>query len=247
MKEKLMTQQHKDYYYAVPNSVTYTYYLDDEVTDSSDYRELLQMLFNAGEDDVVRIVLSNYGGSLSTCVAIVNGIRSCRATTVGVLTSVAYSAAGAIWLACEGQEVHNHVGFMSHDGQGGTFGSMFQQKQHIEHSMAILRSLYEDVYKHFLSPEEIDTVLKNGDLWLTENEIIERLEKRSAIFKQEHEDKQKAAYDEMFAEFEGDEIPDEILKKLTKSQLIDYIKDEIDIVINEDGSFEIVDVEEIEQ
>ena len=242
-----MTQQHKDYYYAVPNSVTYTYYLDDEVTDSSDYRELLQMLFNAGEDDVVRIVISNYGGSLSTCVAIVNGIRSCRATTVGVLTSVAYSAAGAIWLACEGQEVHNHVGFMSHDGQGGTFGSMFQQKQHIEHSMTILRSLYEDVYKHFLSPEEIDTVLKNGDLWLTEKEIIGRLEKRKELFESEYEEKQQAEYEAMMLEFEGDDLPEEILKKLNKTQLIAYIRGNVDVKVEENGSFTIIEINDSDE
>jgi ATP-dependent protease ClpP protease subunit len=231
-----MNQQHKDYYYAIPNSITYTYYLDDEVTDSSDYRELLQMLQNAGEDDLVRIVISNYGGSLSTCIAIVNGLRACRATTVGVLTSVAYSAAGAIWLACEVQEVHNHVGFMGHDGQGGTFGSMFQQKQHIEHTMSILRSLYEDVYEHFLTKDEIETVLRNSDLWLTEKEIIERLEKRAELFKQQTEQRNKEAMNDLF----GDEeiIPDEVLNKLTKAQLIQYMKGEIGIKYEEvDGKY----------
>jgi len=235
-----MNQQHKDYYYAVPNSITYTYHLDDEVTDSSDYRELLQMLYNASEDDVVRIVVSNYGGSLSTCVAIVNGIRSCRATTIGVLTSVAYSAAGAIWLACEAQEVHNHVGFMSHDGQGGTFGSMFQQKQQIEHSMAILRSLYQDVYEHFLTEEEIEVVLKNGDLWLVEGDIVNRLKNRTKILEEKHKSQQEQMYTDMME----DDLPDAILNKLTKKQLIDYINGKINVNVLEDGKFEIVEIDE---
>ena len=238
-----MNQQHKDYYYAVPNSITYTYYLDDEVTDSSDYRELLQMLYNAGEDDVVRIVISNYGGSLSTCVAIVNAIRACRAVTVGVLTSVAYSAAGAIWLACEGQEVHNHVGFMSHDGQGATFGSMFQQKQHIEHSMAILRSLYTDVYQYFLTDDEIEKVLNNADMWLTEAEIIQRLEKRSELFKSESEKRKQDVIDDMFPDF-GEELDDKTLMKLTKPQLIDYMNGRIVVNVDDNGKISIVEVEE---
>lgn len=237
-----MNQQHKDYYYAVPNSITYTYYLDDEVTDSSDYRELFQMLYNASENDEVRIVISNYGGSLSTCVAIVNAVRSCRAVTVGVLTSIAYSAAGAIWLACEGQEVHNHVGFMGHDAVGGSYGALFQQKQRIEHEMAVLRSLYEDVYLHFLTTDEIETVLKNGDLWLTEKQIIERLEKRADMFKQEREAVQKALNEEIFDDF-GEELPDEVLMKLTKAQLISYMKGESIVTVGEDGKIKIENVE----
>lgn len=233
----------KDVYYVSPNSLTFTYYLDDEVTDPSDYRELFQMLYNAGQDDVVRLIISNYGGSLTTCVAITNAIRSCKAHTVGVLTSVAYSAAGAIWLACESQEVHNHVGFMGHDGQGGTYGSLHQQKLHVEHTMAILRSLYEDVYEHFLSPEEIETVLRNGDLWITEKEIITRLENRQKAFEEEHAAAKEAQYNDLMATFDEHEVPESILKKLTKSQLIDYLMDKVIIDIQEDGKFEVIPIE----
>ena len=158
-----------------------------------------------------------------------------------MLTSVAYSAAGAIWLACEAQEVHNHVGFMSHDGQGGTFGSMFQQKQHIEHSMAILRSLYCDVYHHFLSQEELDIVLKNGDLWLTEDQIISRLEKRQDLFDKEHQAKQQENLSDFLFE---EEVPEELLMKLTKKQLVDYAMGKIDVSQDDNGKLIITKVEE---
>ena len=45
-----MNNEHKDYYHAVPLAMEYTYPLDDEVTEASDYRQLMHLLRYAGED-----------------------------------------------------------------------------------------------------------------------------------------------------------------------------------------------------
>ena len=232
-----MTHNKKDYVYMTPVSTEYRYYLDTSVTETEDYHELTELLYNAGENDCVRIIISNFGGSLSTCVALVNAIRSCRALTIGVLASVAYSAGGAIWLACEAQEVGQHVGFMAHDGQSGNYGSLHQQKMSIEHDMTILRSLYTDVYEHFLTPEEVEVVLKNGDLWLAGNEIVERLEKRDALIKDQQTKvikAQEAAMEEAFNE-QFPEPSEADLKKLNKVQLIKLLTGEADL--DETGSY----------
>lgn len=222
-----MNNEHKDYYRAVPISTEYTYDLDDEVTEVSDYRELISLLRYATENDVVRININNYGGHLTTCIAIVNAIRNCQATTIGSLTGVAYSAAGAILLACDVQEIGNHVGFMAHPANGGDYGTLHQRQQSIKHTLEMLRSLYEDVYEGFLSKEEIDSILKQDDVWLNEKEIKSRLEKRNEYFENkllEQEIQDTEQLEEMF------NVPDEkILNKLTKSQLVRYIKGEIDV------------------
>lgn len=204
----------KDYVYGTPVATQYRYYLDESVSNPQDYHELFELLANAGENDLVRIIISNFGGSLVTCIAIVNAIRSTKAMTVGVLASVAYSAGGAIWLACEGQEVQQHVGFMAHDAQGGSFGSLFQQKQSIEHEMQILHSLYNDVYRGFLSEDEIEIILKNGDMWLSEKDICDRLDKRVAFFKAEDKANQQKAEKEFEEQMFGPEI------QFTKEQLV---------------------------
>ena len=214
----------KDYVYGTPVATEYRYYLDDSITDPQDYHELFELLANAGESDLVKLIISNFGGSLMTCLAIVNALRSSAATTIGVLTSVAYSAGGAIWLACNGQEVHNHVGFMAHDGNGASFGSLYQQKQNIEHEMIMLRSLYEDVYEGFFSQEEIEVILKNGDMWLNEKEIIDRLQKRDAHFKALAEEAEKKAEQEFEELFDDYDVPDWVYSKLSKGQLIQFAK-----------------------
>lgn len=232
----------KDCVYITPIVSEYRYYLDESVSSPQDYHELFELLNVASENDCVRIIISNFGGSLVTCLAIVNAIRSSKAMTVGVLASVAYSAGGVIWLACEGQEVQQHVGFMGHDGQGSSFGSLYQQKQSIEHEMVMLRSLYEDIYKHFLTPEEIEVLLKNGDLWLNEQEIVTRLGKRQELYEAEDAAnlaEQQKQLTEIFDE-EEPVLPDTILNKLTKPDLVNYIKGNIDVKILENGKFEIV-------
>lgn len=217
----------KDYVYGTPVATEYRYYLDTSVEETDNYHELFELLANAGENDLVKIIISNFGGSLVTCVAIVNALRSSAATTIGVLTSVAYSAGGVIWLACDGQEVHNHVGFLGHDGNGSSFGSLYQQKQNIEHEMIMLRSLYEDVYEGFFTQEEIEVILKNGDMWLNEKEIIDRLQKRDAHFKALAEQEQQAQQAEFMAMINEGDYDDWILNKLTKTQLIQLYKGEI--------------------
>lgn len=217
----------RDTVYGTPVATEYRYYLDTSVEETDNYHELFELLANAGENDLVKIIISNFGGSLVTCVAIVNALRSSAATTIGVLTSVAYSAGGVIWLACDGQEVHNHVGFLGHDGNGSSFGSLYQQKQNIEHEMIMLRSLYEDVYEGFFTQEEIEVILKNGDMWLNEKEIIDRLQKRDAHFKDLAEKEQQAQHAEFMSMINEGDYDDWILNKLTKPQLIQLYKGEI--------------------
>lgn len=235
----------KDCVYVTPIATEYRYYLDESVSNPQDYHELFELLNIAGENDCVRIIISNFGGSLTTCLAIVNSIRACRAVTIGVLASVAYSAGGVVWLACEGQEVQQHAGFMGHDAQGGSFGSLYQQKQSIEHEMVMLRSLYEDVYEHFLSTQEIEVLLKNGDLWLNEKDIIQRLDKRQELYQAQDLDRkaeQEAAMEEMFNSIEN-EVPVEVLAKVNKANLIRYINSDIDILVDEEGKPLIVELD----
>ena len=233
-----MNNEHKDYYHAVPLAMEYTYPLDDEVTEASDYRQLMHLLRYAGEGDIVRLEISNYGGSLSTCIAIVNAIRQSAATTVGALQSVAYSAAGAIWLACDVQEVGQHSSFMGHPANGGDYGTLHQRKTAAEHTYQILESLYRDVYAGFLTEEEIDSVLKNDEVWLTETQIKERLEKREADYVKATEEAEAVA-DQMFEDMFAPP-PEHLLKKMTKADLIRMINGEIGI--DDDGN--IVELEE---
>lgn len=167
-------------YYVTPIAHEYRYYLDDEVGDVQDYHTLFELLANASEQDVVKIIVSNFGGAFHTCVSIVNAIRNTKAHTVGVLASVAYSAGGAVWKSCAENIVESHASFMGHDSQGADFGSSHKRMKSIQHHREVLLDFYKDVYQGFLTEQEIEGLLEDNDLWLKSSEIVERLEKCNA-------------------------------------------------------------------
>jgi len=210
-------ENQKEIYSVKPIAIEYTYYLNYEVTCTSDYQYLFEILSNATENDTVRLMIANYGGSLTTCISIVNAIRQSQASVVGVLTSIAYSAAGAIFLACDGHEVLRHTSFMGHDAIGGSYGSLAQIDREIEHKRDVLTSFCNDVYKGFLSDEEIaELVQGKSDLWLNEESIVERLDRKHKLLREDYDNYMKES-----------SYSKEDLKKLTKKDLIEIITSNI--------------------
>lgn len=218
-----------DTYFANPISMEYTYSLDSEISDPEDYREFIQLLRNATENDVVCILISNFGGALHTTISMVNAIRNCQATTVGVLTSIAYSAAGPIFLACDVQEVQDHAELMAHDAQTGYGGSITKCKSRMEHDATTLRRFYEDVYQDFFSQEEINDILNDKDTWLLTSDIKERLVIREETRVKREEESQQQEESAIIAEIDAMMPSKDILKKLSKADLIRFISDEIAI------------------
>lgn len=224
-----MEHNKTDTYFATPISMEYTYSLDSEISDPEDYREFIQLLRNATENDIVCILISNFGGALHTTISMVNAIRNCQATTVGVLTSIAYSAAGPIFLACDVQEVQDHAELMAHDGQSMYGGSMSKCKSRVQHDAATLRRFYEDTYQDFFSLEEIADILNDTDMWLSTDDIKERLVIREeARTAREAEVAEQAELD-VLAELDAMIPSKDVLKRVSKADLIRFISDEIAI------------------
>jgi ATP-dependent Clp protease protease subunit len=229
----------KDTVYAQPRGYEFTYYLSDCVQDSHEYHEILQLLDTAGEQDTIRLVINNEGGSASTCVQIIDHIRSSKATVLGHISGDACSAAGLIWLACHQQAVAEHSMLMIHNAVGGIGGKYSDITSYITAANKRIRGLYEDIFEHFLSAEELDNVFKGEELWICFDEIVSRLEKRQELYEAEDAASQEKQFAEMFDQDEP-VLPDTILNKLTKPDLVNYIKGNIDVKILEDGKFEIV-------
>lgn len=232
----------KDNVYVTPRAFEYTYYLSDCISDSHEYLELLQLLDAATENDLVRIVINNCGGQAGTCVQLVDHVRNCRAPVIGVLSGNAFSAAGIIFAACSGHEVADHSMLMIHHAVGYVEGKYSDMTKYITAVNKRTRSLYEDVFEHFLTKEELDDVFKGEELWLTSEEVIERLMKRGETLQKEQESKSKqdqenlaqmyAELDEMASEIHS--LPDWITDKVTKKQLLQFINGEIEFDIDEE-------------
>ncbi len=224
----------RDVVYAQPRAFEFTYYLSDCVQDSHEYHELLQLLDTSSENDLIKIVINNYGGEVGSTVQLVDHIRNCKATVVGHLSGNAFSAAGIIWMACHIQEFSDHCMLMIHGAVGYTEGKYSDMETYIKVSNQRTRKLYADVFEGFLSEEELESVAKGEELWILDDELHSRLTKRQELF----ESKQKQLIAEQQAEmeemFEDELLPEWVLNKLTKSQLVQYIQGSIDLDFDEE-------------
>jgi ATP-dependent protease ClpP protease subunit len=232
-----------DTVYVKPSPQNFAYFIDGDIEEASKYRELMQILISMSEGDTLELMINCFGGYLHTTTMLSNMIRSCKGDVHGVLNGVAMSGGSILLLSCHSVEVMPHSQFMAHTSSGFDHGKLSDKVKSVQSSVKQLRDLYQDVYYGFYTVEEIEDILEGKDSYLEYEEICERLEKREVIIKNEINEAAKKQEAEFEAMFNEPEIPQEALAKLTKAQLISYIKGDVDVVVAEDGSVSVVAVD----
>jgi len=162
----------------------YRWFIDRLIEDEYHYRDLVQCLISASENDVIELVVASGGGNLSTTIHIINAIRSSAAYVRAIIGSQAHSAASIISLACDEVYALPHSAMLIHQPRGGVIGraseNALQSRFQEQHFMELFNDLYED----FLSKDEIEAVLQGKDMWLTAEEINLRAEYRDEARKE---------------------------------------------------------------
>ena len=181
----------------------YEFNLDEEITVPSYYRNLIEVLNNATEQDLVVLNINSDGGMLDSAISIIDALRNTRATTLAWISGSAYSAASLIALSCQNIEVGEFASMMCHNSQYGTGGYTTDIKDRalFEHKMT--SKIMNSVYRHFLSQEEIDAILANKTIWLHSEEIVERVEKMQEVLAKEFEAELEAFQKEQEDAIEG--------------------------------------------
>lgn len=240
--------QHKndfDMIYVKPSPQEFAYFIDGEITEPSNYRELMQVLNSMAEGDSLELTINSHGGFLHSTTMISNAIRSTRGHVHGVLNGVAMSGASILYLSCHSVDVLPHSTFMAHTSSGAEYGKLSDTTRSIQSSVKQLEALYKDVYWGFYTEEEIDDILAGKDSYLEYDEICKRLDQREKLLIKQQEQtiaEQEADMDAMFDEMEPPLAP-EIVDKLSKQDLRDYIKGMIEVKVDTDGSYEIIKTE----
>ena len=68
--------------------------LDEDIKEPSYYRNLIEVLNNATEQDLVVLNINSGGGMLDSAISIIDSLRNTRANTLAWISGSAYSAAG---------------------------------------------------------------------------------------------------------------------------------------------------------
>lgn len=179
-----------------------TFNLNRAIGDPHHYSEMIHIIRSAAQHDYINIHLATPGGNMTTGVQIINAIRDSRATVTTILDSEACSLGTFIFLAGHRHEVQDDAIMMFHDVSYGSYGKSHEHASRVELLRKWYGKLCHRICAGFLSPEEIDKVLRGDDLWMDADEVRDRLDKMY-----EYQEQQEAA-DEDAVDGDGEDGED---------------------------------------
>lgn len=153
-------------------------FLDEDIGPPSKYRDLINMLYMAGDDDEINLFINSSGGYLSSALAIIEAIKGSSATVRAIVNGECHSAASMITLNCHEIAVTNAAHMMVHTASYGAGGNSHMVQKHVEFSTAHVRRIIDQTYTGFLTAEELDKVHTGVEYWFDAREISKRLDNR---------------------------------------------------------------------
>ena len=155
----------------------YEHYLDYVIEDPAETRKLCSFLRSVEESDMVALRINSPGGRFDLAAQIVNALRECKGRVVGVIEQECASAATLIFLACDSWEVNPWAEMMIHNATYGAWGKAHEISARVRASDDRMTKVLKEVYSGFLTDSEIVDVIKGQDIYLTAEEISDRLQK----------------------------------------------------------------------
>jgi len=150
--------------------------LDDNIREPAYYRDAFQVFRQAQRGDRINLILNNSGGRLDSAVCFVNLMKETDAEVVAILEGETHSAASIIALNAHGIEVKPYASMMIHHASFGSGGTVQNVMDHVNFTSKQTERLIRETYQFFLTEAELDEVIRNREIWLTDEEIGERLD-----------------------------------------------------------------------
>jgi ATP-dependent protease ClpP protease subunit len=153
-------------------------YLYKEIGTPENYIELVHCLQYAPEEQDITIHINSPGGSLHSCLSIVNAMHMSSANIHTVLDGDASSASAFIWLAGHSKSIASiHVNLMIHSASCGfNVAKLSDITTSIKSASGLVEGLLDSLSTGLLTEEERADIRRGVDINLSGTEIISRLE-----------------------------------------------------------------------
>lgn len=211
-----------------PKSFTHNIYIKSVLQEPEEMVTAIDIMANCSEDDDIIFHVSSDGGSLDSLDSLLFAMARCPAHKHAICSGTVASAATFIPFNCDTWEISPYTIFLFHSATFGSWGKQHDVVMEASFINERCERFMREQYHHFFSDSEIDEIMKHKkEWWMDAREFESRMETRNNltnddIVQQEIQD--AADIEDLF------KVPDEtILNKLTKSQLVKYIKGEIDV------------------
>jgi ATP-dependent protease ClpP protease subunit len=157
---------------------THLVFIDDDIREPSNYRDVIHCLATCGENDSVNLLVNSSGGRTDSIWQIIEAMKGCRGDVSVTVIGAAYSAASM--LACMAPECYiaESAEFMLHTAHYGSIGTVPNVKGQTDFATRQINKLLDQAYKGFLTDKELEE-LKNGkEYWFDAEEAVRRMGKR---------------------------------------------------------------------
>ncbi|MFI3217616.1 MAG: ATP-dependent Clp protease proteolytic subunit [Methylococcales bacterium] len=159
-------------------SSLHEFYISGNIGPPEEYVRTFNTIRHAAEDDTIKVYINSFGGDLYTAIQFMRVFAETKAHVICSIEGACLSAATIIFLNADSFEITPHSSFMIHNYSGGTMGKGAEMLDQLTHERKWSEALFAQVYKDFLTPEEIRDILLGKDLWMDVDQVVDRMNKR---------------------------------------------------------------------
>ena len=160
------------------------YYLINEIEDIEDYIDFLRALGECHPNDTVDVHINCFGGAMYAGYHLFDALVDCPATINMHVDGFCASAASTILMAGDNFDFAPHACVMVHSMSAMFYGKWHEMTARLEFDKTWFEKSAREIYKGFMTEEEIEDMIKGKDFWFTSEEACERIK---AARKEDHD------------------------------------------------------------
>lgn len=178
MEEKIIHLDDSNRPRPKPLGLLHTFYVSGVIEDPKEYNDWFDAIRNAGENDIIKLHINSPGGDLFTAIQFMRVLSETNATVIASVEGACMSAATMLFMSAHQYEISEHSMFMFHNYSGIAVGKGGEMYDNITHERKWSEKIMRNVYKDFLTEDEIKSILENKDIWMEGEEVLRRLKLR---------------------------------------------------------------------
>lgn len=161
----------------LPTGTIIDYYMPEVIEGVDEFIDFLRAVRDSKSGDEIHIHINCYGGDVTTAFNLIDVLITAKADITVYVEGNCCSAASMIMLSGDNWEISPHAYAMIHAWTAGKLGKWQELQASFKFDEKWLQNSFKEIYKDFLTEEEITGALNGQDIYLTADEVMSRLEK----------------------------------------------------------------------
>lgn len=157
--------------------------ISDVLNNLSDVEEVVLALYEATEQDKIVLHLNCDGGACFVGDALTHAMRNCVAPIHCIATGRVASYATFVIMEADTFEMSPFTDVLCHSPSYGSYGKSQDVKEHVQFVDDQIAALVNHYYKDFLTPAELEDMIKNKrEIYMTAEQFTDRINARAEKF-----------------------------------------------------------------